>query len=328
MKIYRRILSIVLVIGCFLNNYHFVQAANYSGDIVGQVEKYTSMVNKEEINNCIENGEYQKAKNLIQEAKEGYQERWGFEGLITNDMYIAYQFKDYVTEDICSEGWWANATTWLSGLFYNGELEEYLSLQSPGKNKYKDMLKQFISDSREELVCIEYAKDLMTAIESADELADYFEKDTYDILYQMFSEAGSKEEIDEAVMQFLDTNADFFANEGRIYVYKNNLSDSFDMIGTGLDYLDTTVSMIMDIQYICANKDVLDYYADLLENIQCTKDSNGEYIAPEDLREAARELQRELEGDISSIIKTAIEKYGYTAATTGVDILSFISNGF
>ena len=41
-----------------------------------QVEKYTSDVNEDEINICIENGQYQKAQNLIEEAKDGYQERW------------------------------------------------------------------------------------------------------------------------------------------------------------------------------------------------------------------------------------------------------------
>lgn len=71
----------------------------FSKDIIVQVEKYTSDVNEDEINICIENGQYQKAQNLIEEAKDGYQERWSYMGLVTNDMYIAYQFKEYMTDD-------------------------------------------------------------------------------------------------------------------------------------------------------------------------------------------------------------------------------------
>lgn len=99
--------------------------------------------------------------------------------------------------------------TSLSGLFYNDELKEYLALQSPGKDKYKEMLKQFINDSQEELVCLEYANNLISTIISMDEFTKYLDGDTYDILYQKFSKAGSKEEINKVMMKFIDNHSDF-----------------------------------------------------------------------------------------------------------------------
>lgn len=151
MKKTKVLLSFILMIVCLLNNYNCVHihAAKNSDGIIAQVEKYTSHFDEEEIKACIENGEYQKAKDLVEEAKDGYQERWDYVGLTTNDLYIAYQFKEYMSDDFFAKGWWAKTTSWLSGLFYNDELKEYLSLQSPGKNKYKDMLKKFIGDTQE-----------------------------------------------------------------------------------------------------------------------------------------------------------------------------------
>lgn len=319
MQKYKFLLSIILVIGCFLNNCKVVQAVNFSKDIIVQVEKYTSDVNEDEINICIENGQYQKAQNLIEEAKDGYQERWSYMGLVTNDMYIAYQFKEYMTDDFFSKGWWANFMTSLSGLFYNDELKEYLALQSPGKDKYKEMLKQFINDSQEELVCLEYANNLISTIISMDEFTKYLDGDTYDILYQKFSKAGSKEEINKVMMKFIDNHSDFFTSESNMYMFRNDLVKSLEIVDIGLEYIETTISGIMDIQYICANKGVLSYYNDLLNNIQKMKNENGDYVAPDDLREAAYELQKELEGNISSIIDEMISQIGFTTAETGVN---------
>lgn len=304
------------------------EVSNYSEKTIEQVKKYTSHFDWTEINNCLQNGEYEKAKELIEQSDDGYHERWDYKGLVTNDMYIAYQFKEYMTGDFFSKGWWANVTTWFSGLFYNDELREYLSLQSPGKNKYKDMLKQFIADTQNELVCLKYSEDLISALGSVDEFAEYFRVDTYDKVYEMLAGADNKEEIDKAVKQFVDYNWDYFEKEGKRYLFKNDLSESFTFLGAGVEYIDTTVSAIMDIQYICANKKVLDYYIDLLDNIQNVKDENQEYIAPKDLREAAQELKKELEGDIFDVIETSINEYGVTTVTTGAELVGLIKKGF
>ena len=304
-----------------LNCIH-VQSESYAEGIVGQVKKYTSDFDAEEFNNCLENGEYHEAKELLEEAREGYQERWDYKGLTTNDMYVAYQFKEYMTDDFFSKGWWAKITSWFSGLFYNDELKEYIFRQSPGKDKYKDMLKQFISDTQQELVCLEYSRELISALESIDEFSEYIKEDNYDIVYRLFSEAGSREEIDKAAKQFINYNWGYFEKEGKTYMFKNNLSKIFTSVDVGIEYLDTTISVIMDIQYICANEEVTEKYINMLDNIQSIKYRNGEYVAPKDLRDAAQELKKELENKYLGIIETIVKEYGITTATMVIELLT------
>lgn len=329
MRELKKIMIIFLVILCLLSDYSSicVYADDLSVDIIERVERYTSNYNEEEIRCYLDNGEYETAIKLIEEAKEGYQERWDYIGLVTNDIYIAYQFKEYMTDDFFSRGWWANVTSWFSGLFYNDELKEYLSMQSPGVNKYKDMLKQFISETKDELVVLEYAKKMKSSLESVEGLYQFIDVDTYDILYNMFSEAGNKEDIDRAILNFMNDNPLFFENDNMTYLFKNDFSEAFTVFGAGVDYIDTTVSTIMDIQYVCANMDVLNYYDDFLIKIQQTKYSDGSYIAPEDLRIAASELHQELEGNVFNVITDAISEYGVTTATTSVELLDLIGDG-
>ena len=108
-------------------------------------------------------------------------------------------------------------------------------------------------------------------------------------------------------------------------MFRNDLVKSLEIVDIGLEYIETTISGIMDIQYICANKGVLSYYNDLLNNIQKMKNENGDYVAPDDLREAAYELQKELEGNISSIIDEMISQIGFTTAETGIKVLKIVN---
>lgn len=324
----KKLVLIFLTLLCLLNNYSmYVQAADSPVDLIERVERYTSNYDKDEINLYLEKGEYQVAKKLIEEARDGYQERWDYIGLTTNDMYIAYQFKEYMTGEFLSKGWWAKVTSWFSGLFYNDELKEYLAMESPGVNKYKDMLKRFISESKDELVVLEYAKKMTSTLESVEGLYQFVDVDTYDILYNMFLEAGNKEDIDRAILNFTNDNYLFFKNDSMTYLFKCDLSEAFTIFGSGMDYIDTTVSTMMDIQYVCANMDVLNYYDDFLKNIQQAKYNNGNYIAPEDLRVAAAELHQELEGNVFNIIADAISEYGVTTATTSIELLDLIGEG-
>lgn len=306
----RFLISFVLISIFLLNDLNCIQAQaiSYDEGVIEQVEKYTSDFDAEEFNNCVENGEYQKAKELLEEAREGHQERWDYKGLTTNDMYIAYQFKEYMTDDFFSKGWWAKITSWFSGLFYNDELKEYITLQSPGKNKYKDMLKQLINDTKDDLIFWEYAQNINSSFQNIEGVSD------------CILDAKDKSDIDKKILELVDGNEK--------YSFTTDLSEAFTFLGAGVDYIDTTVSTIMDIQYICANKETLDRYVDLFDNIQSTKYRNGEYVAPKDLRDAAKELKEELEGDISKIIETAINEYAYTSAIMGIELAELIQDGF
>lgn len=327
-KIIKYILILIIFLDLLLSDFINVYAKQNDVFLIKQVEKYTSEFDEDKINQLIKDGEYNKARNLIMNTREEMDMRWDYNGLILNDLYIAYQFKEYMTSGFFSKGWLANVFTGISGLFYNEELKQYLSLQSPGKDKYKDMLKSFITQTQDEMICLEYSQLLCTGIKSIDEINDYIEKDTYDILYDMASYKSTKEEIDDFVLKIVENNPDFFSNEGKRYVFKNQLSEAFNLSSYGLDYIETTFEGFMDIQYICANRKVLEFYNDFLNNIQTAKNpkNNYTYIAPKDLRLAAKELQKELQGDISSIQKEVVNKLNFTTIEAGIDCLSIVNN--
>ena len=114
----KKVVVVFVMLLCLLSNYSnmYVQAADSSGSLVERVERYTSNYDKE-IKSYLDKGEHQTILKLIEEAKDGYQERWDYIGLTTNDMYIAYQFKEYMTGEFLSKGWWAKITSWFSGFF-------------------------------------------------------------------------------------------------------------------------------------------------------------------------------------------------------------------
>lgn len=352
MRMAKKVMVIFLMLLCLLSNYNviYVQAVDSPVSLIERVERYTSNYNEEEIKSYFEKGEYQAAIKLVEDAKDGYRERWDYIGLTTNDMYIAYQFKEYMTDDFFSKGWWANVTSWFSGLFYNDELKEYLSLQSPGVNKYKEALIYFMQETMDDLVYKKYVEELKYSIESigevtkgtknVDGLSSQFlkdaiiDEDAYDMLYDMLLKAGSKEDVDKIVLDFFNANTDFFTNGSATYLFKNNLSklkskisNSLTFLGAGIEYIDTTLSGIMEIDFFVANAEVLTYYEDFLENIQFTKYDSGNYVAPEDLRTAAEELQQELEGNFFTTITNIINEYGITTALTGAELFDLLGKG-
>lgn len=327
----KKVMVIFLMLLCLLSNYNvmYVHATDSPVSLVERVERYTSNYDEEEIQFYLDKGEYQTAIQLIENAKDGYQERWDYIGLTTNDLYIAYQFKEYMTGEFLSRGWWAKVTSLLSGLVYNDELREYLAMESPGTNKYKDMLINFMQETKDELIFKEYIEELKNSIESIGNNVEF-----YDILYDMFLEAKSKEDIDKAVLNFVNDNPNFFTDENKTYLFKNNLSKlesqiskSLTFLGAGLEYLDTTISGIMEIDFFVANVEVLTYYEDFLKNIQYIKDDNGDYVAPEELRIAAAELRQEIGGNFSNTIANIINEYGVTTALTGMELLNLVEKG-
>lgn len=313
----------------YLNENHKETGTNdNSNKIIEQVEKYTYDFDYGTLKNCIDNGDYEEAKKILTAAKDSHTERWNYIGLLKNEMYIAYQFKKYMNEDFGSKGWWAKLSTFISGLFYNDELKSYISTKSPGKEKYKEMLKQYINDTSNDIICLEYAEQIIKSLNSVDGLMDEISVDSYDILYYMLSAGkNSKEEIDKAVYEFVNTNYEYFYREGRRYVLHNNLSNALKVAGYGVDILTTSFSTYQELQFVSANMGAFERYEDMLYNIQNIRDKETkDYIAPKELRQAARELGEELKGNYSTIITNFINEIAVTTTSGVIDITNIINN--
>ena len=285
---------ICLIVICSLCTNCMVYASKNLSPLAKQVEKYTSQFDDNEINQLIEDGEYEKAKSYIENTKDGFYERWSLKGLTSNELYIAYQFKEYMTDGFFSQGWWAKITTWASAFFYNDELKDYLTLKSPGKEKYKDMLRLYISQTEEEMVCNEYAQEIMSALNAMDELNTYVDEETFNDLLSA-SEKG-KDEVDTVLFQMLNENPEIMKHEEFINSLAGKLSSALKKAGYTLDIVSSTAELISNIGFINAEFSTYDKYKDFLLNIQTVKNKNGDYVAPEDLRRAAFEISKELQG--------------------------------
>ena len=315
---------ICLIVICSLCTNCMVYASKNLSPLAKQVEKYTSQFDDNEINQLIEDGEYEKAKSYIENTKDGFYERWSLKGLTSNELYIAYQFKEYMTDGFFSQGWWAKITTWASAFFYNDELKDYLTLKSPGKEKYKDMLRLYISQTEEEMVCNEYAQEIMSALNAMDELNTYVDEETFNDLLSA-SEKG-KDEVDTVLFQMLNENPEIMKHEEFINSLAGKLSSALKKAGYTLDIVSSTAELISNIGFINAEFSTYDKYKDFLLNIQTVKNKNGDYVAPEDLRRAAFEISKELQGKYEYALTNFINEIAYSVTDGVVDALGLIES--
>lgn len=325
MKIEKSIgILLCLIVTCSLLSNCLIYAAEDLSPLAQQVDKYTSNFDEKEIDQLFIDGQYEKAKLYIQRAQESSHERWSLKGLTENDLYIAYQFKEYMSEGFFSQGWWAKITTWVSALFYNDELKDYLTLKSPGKEKYKDMLRLYISQTEEEMACNEYAQEIISALESIENLKAVLNEEYYNKL--VIASKEGKREIDKVLGDILKNNPEIMENEKFINSLASKLSSILKAAGYTMEIVSSSAELISNIEFISAKFSVYDKYKDFLLNIQTTKNKEDNFVAPEDLRLAAYEINEELQENYLYIISNFVDEIAYTVTDGVVDFLGLIES--
>lgn len=139
----------------------------------------------------------------IQYLKDTYDERWAYNALISNDMYLAYQYKMYLHETV--KGNIARVALAANGLVFNNELDEWLSLdtvtgETPGVSRYKEMLQSFIQLSSSDVEWMNYSKKMLSFI---DRIKGYLDKKDVTDVENLFK-YGVKSDFNDELIEKLN----------------------------------------------------------------------------------------------------------------------------
>lgn len=103
--------------------------------------------------------------------KDTHNERIAYEALISNEMYLAYQYKYYLNNTV--KGMGTRVSLVASALVFNNEADEWasidtLQLETPGVKRYKEMLQNFIYKSSSQTEILNRFKKILSFTKTID----------------------------------------------------------------------------------------------------------------------------------------------------------------
>lgn len=260
-------------------------------------------------------------------------EATSYKALTNNDMYIAYQFEQYAKSNLSVQ-----VAMGLGKTVFNGDTGDYLTLQSPEKNRFKKMLISYMNDNANDNQ-IEYAASEFfslgskildsvndTALQNSSECKvaydtivanlEYLNNSpkTLDGMTERIALIVKQEEllkskgvivnpmngIDSNAVKFLETK---YKTINKINTAVNDASYVIDIATAGID----SYKNIVEIYGLAATYDEYSYLFDAI--IQ--KSTNN------DLRAAAYELQTEINSKITTLCNETHKVLGSTLVATG-----------
>lgn len=308
--------------------------------LIDAVKKYTSLKYDESLelkiqeiknSNKTDNEKYKELKKIYDNTKNGMNERQNYYGLLEKDMYVAYQFKKDLEEHPGKR-----ISLGLSALVFNDEAMNYMLGVDPEKEKYKQMLKDFMKENKNYFECITYSNEIQSILSDSIAIAeDIASKEKLTKLYTSLENATSRSQIDEII--FKTTNDPIFKLEDGKYTFKSNLPKALDKAGDVLSIASTSLNGIQEICYAVSNIETYKLYEQFLRNI-CDYKKDGKYMMPYTMRGAAYELLYEMQGQFQAVLgnvlpllqeytKFGIDKVVDATKLTATGLLSSITTG-
>lgn len=200
--------------------------------IVSTVEKYTSGEDSYALNEIlsmeIDDVEKQKllfeyfncdnmfdVSNEITRLQNSSDERNAYNALIHDDMYLAWQYQDFLNSE---EGIPKRIALYTAGLLFNNELSDwldpttYIDQDLPGIKKYKTLLKEFINKQKDEVEYMSYIKETEKFISGLAGTTSDIEKDV------ILSRMKGTQNIEEAKSIFNDFVAVSIPNDEEVII--------------------------------------------------------------------------------------------------------------
>lgn len=278
--------------------------------IINTVDRYTSDKEVQEILDIFNNSssdeeirrhlfEYYNYDNMLDvreriiELSDMHDERWDYEGLIRDDMYLSWQYYDYLNNT--PKGAAARVALYASGLVFNGEINEwidpttYIDSELPGIKKYKSLLEEFIQKQSSSIEQYTYMSEAEKFINSTVGIWSKTEK--AEVIKKM------KEAPDSVTCESIFN--DFVANKisngekTMTYVYdadeKPMFMEAMGITDTVFSVINVTMDGIAGIVDISSNLETYQVYHSFLQEIYEADDLPWELVV------AAYQLDQELE---------------------------------
>ncbi len=277
--------------------------------IVDVVEKYTSGGEVKEVTDILNSSasdeekrqmlfEYYNYDNML-DVRERivaldsmHDERWDYEGLMCNEMYLSWQYYDYLNNT--TKGAFARGFLYASGLVFNDELSTWLDLSTylngdyPGVEKYKSLLEEYM---RNESVKIEYYSYLKETQKFVNDSVGLWSKVEKDEILKELGEQKSTVGVESVFNKFVKTKMETFDGQTVCFEYeeKTPFMEAMGIVGTSFKLTNLTMEGIYDFVEISSNMETYETYKYFLDDIYSSTD------LPWEMRLAAYKLSLELE---------------------------------
>lgn len=278
--------------------------------IINTVERYTSDKEVQEILDIFNNSssdeeirqrlfEYYNYDNMLDvreriiELSDMHDERWDYEGLIRDDMYLSWQYYDYLNNT--SKGAAARVSLYASGLVFNGEINEwidpttYIDSELPGIKKYKSLLEEFIQKQSSSIELYTYMSEAEKFINSTVGVWSKTEKAE---VIKKLKEAPDSVTCESIFNDFV-ANKISYGEKTMTYVYdadeKPMFMEAMGITDTVFSVMNVTMDGIAGIVDISSNLETYQVYHSFLQEIYEADDLPWELVV------AAYQLDQELE---------------------------------
>lgn len=305
--------------------------------IMDVVDKYTSqdaIRGLEEIWNANYSGEELKThlyeyfccdnlydvKDNITKLQDSHDERWAYNGLICNDMYCASQWNSYLNSD---EGIITRAALVASGLAFNGELGDWLSVSTyldgeyPGVKKYKSLLEEYINDNKVEMEFYSYIKTCEKFVNGTAKSISSTQKANF---LKGFGKTKNVAEAHTVFNDFVYENLNGFLDDEthEIRVEKKTpLMEAFGTSHTIFKMTNVTVGGIEDFVAVESNIEAYKTCKSFLDEIIAADD------LPLEMRMAASQLEEEYEKEYWAPVENILNQIRDECLDEALDLAGF-----
>ena len=237
-------------------------------------------------------------------------ERNAYHALTSNEMYCAYQYKDYLHNTL--DGNLARIVLAESGLVFNNEIDKWQSLdtlqgETPGVSQYKKMLQEFIYESSSHIESINYSKKILSILrryrgylETAEiaEIESILNREVIDRDALIRSLKRLLPKVDELTF---DKNTGTFSCSLR----DSNFSKALGYADDAITLLGIAVDEFNDYMDLSAKIDTYRQYEDFLKEIAGAREE-----LPFEMRMAAALLLKELDNGYFQPMVKALKDVG------------------
>lgn len=290
--------------------------------IIDTVDRYASGKEVQEVLDIFDNSmseeelrqrlfEYYNYNNMLDvreriiELRDMHDERWDYEGLICDDMYLAWQYYDYLNNT--PKGTAARVALYASGLVFNGEINDwinpstYIDSELPGIKKYKSLLEEFIQMQNSSIEAYSYIKEAEKFINSSVGVWSATEKAE---IIKRLKDAPDSATCKSIFNDFVANKISYGSNT-MTYVYdgeKPAFMEAMGVIDTTFTVVNTTVDGITALVDVSSNLEIYRVYHVFLQEIYQADD------LPWELTVAAYQLDKELEQAYWTPIKGILDE--------------------
>lgn len=292
---------------------------------ISRVKAYTTDINM----GTIDSFNHQKVKLTSAVIKELNNSLYvngmnNYKALINNDTYVSSTFKKYLFENPSTR-----VTLGLGALTFNDEVGDYLVSKWPEKEKYKEMLKNYVKNTQSYFEVVGYAQETVSfAEEFIKAVSEIAPAGKYGNISKLLSKlkAGnlSIKELDATSTELLSQIKSAAGIEKKLdkLTMGGKLPAALGQAGKVLKIANTAIDSIEDIIFAANTVGMYQNYENIFKTIE-----NDKNTVPKALKVAAAELKAEMNANYESLVAGITKDVAKLVLDDALDASKILSSG-